>query len=81
MKVTVKFFAAPREALQRGEVQHELPADATVVELVRSLVQAYPVLEPYMCRAKVAVNQKYAAVETVLHDGDEVAFLPPVGGG
>ncbi|MDO4245012.1 MAG: molybdenum cofactor biosynthesis protein MoaE, partial [Deinococcus sp.] len=29
----------------------------------------------------VAVNETYAAPEQVLHEGDEVAFLPPVAGG
>jgi molybdopterin converting factor subunit 1 len=81
MKVKIRFFAAPREALQRGEVEQELPSGATVAELVQALVQSYPVLAPYMGRAKVAINQKYAAPDTVLHEGDEVACLPPVGGG
>jgi molybdopterin converting factor small subunit len=30
---------------------------------------------------RVAVNQKYVPEETVLDDGDEVAFIPPVQGG
>ena len=29
----------------------------------------------------VAVNREYAGRATVLHDGDEVALLPPVSGG
>jgi molybdopterin synthase catalytic subunit len=29
----------------------------------------------------IMVNQQYAAQDTVLHDGDEVAFIPPVSGG
>ncbi len=29
----------------------------------------------------VAVNREYAGLGTVLHDGDEVALLPPVSGG
>jgi molybdopterin converting factor small subunit len=30
---------------------------------------------------KVAVNRRYAQTGAELHDGDEVACLPPVGGG
>ena len=29
----------------------------------------------------VAVNRDYATLATPLHDGDEVALLPPVSGG
>jgi molybdopterin converting factor subunit 1 len=29
----------------------------------------------------VAVNREYAGLETELHEGDEVALLPPVSGG
>ena len=30
---------------------------------------------------RIAVNQKYVPEDTVLNDGDEVAFIPPVQGG
>ena len=30
---------------------------------------------------RVAVNQQYQSEETILTDGDEVAFIPPVQGG
>jgi len=32
-------------------------------------------------RVVVAVNQKYAEMEMLLNDGDEVALIPPVAGG
>ena len=30
---------------------------------------------------KVAVNGEISSLETLLHDGDEIALLPPVSGG
>lgn len=30
---------------------------------------------------RVAINQEYATWDTLLHDGDEVVFIPPVAGG
>ena len=30
---------------------------------------------------KIAVNGEMSALDTVLHDGDELALLPPVSGG
>ena len=79
MKVRVKFFAGPRERLGVGELVQELPAGATVQTLVRALVGAYPDFGTF--RLKYAVNSTYVSLESELHDGDEVACIPPVGGG
>lgn len=81
MKVRVKFFGAPREGLGRREIEQELPPGSTVKELINLLTEQYPVLVSYSQLINVAVNRRYAALETELHDGDEVACLPPVGGG
>jgi len=81
MKVKVKLFAAPREALQRGEIEQELPSGTTVGGLMQRLVLDYPALRSYVAHMKLAVNCRYAQAEAELHDGDEVACLPPVGGG
>ena len=32
-------------------------------------------------RIRVAVNQTHSGFDTALHDGDEIAFFPPVTGG
>jgi molybdopterin converting factor subunit 1 len=79
MKVTIRFFAAPREALGTGELVQELPAGSTVQALMDELVEKYPQLGSF--RLKFAVNSTYVSPETELHDGDTVACIPPVGGG
>jgi molybdopterin converting factor subunit 1 len=79
--VRVRFFAAPREALGMGETEQELPAGATVEDLIRRLVEEHPPLRPYTRFINVAVNRAYVGMQTELRDGDEVACLPPVGGG
>jgi MoaD family protein len=81
MKVKVKFFAAPREALGKSELEVMLPEGATVTNLIEHLKAAYPILRAYTRFLSVAVNKAYVGWETELHDGDEVACLPPVGGG
>ncbi|MDY6875078.1 MAG: molybdopterin converting factor subunit 1 [Chloroflexota bacterium] len=81
VRVTVRFFAAPREALGVGEIELEIPAGTTVGELIDLLTKEYPVLRAYTRFVSVAVNRAYVGMQTELHDGDEVACLPPVGGG
>jgi molybdopterin converting factor subunit 1 len=81
IRVRVKFFAAPREALGTGEMEMEIPAGTTVEELIGILTEEYPVLRSYTRFINVAVNRAYVGMQTVLHAGDVVACLPPVGGG
>ena len=79
MKVTVRFFAGPRERLGVSELVQELAAGSTVQALVDDLVQVYPDLGSFRC--KYAVNSTYVPLDAELCDGDEVACIPPVGGG
>lgn len=81
IRVTVKLFAALREAAGQAEVEWELAEGATAEQLAAELRRAWPALEAAMGRARIAVNRRYAAPETRLADGDEVAFIPPVSGG
>jgi molybdopterin converting factor subunit 1 len=81
IQVKVKFFAAPREALGTDEITVDIPAGSTVRDLIGGLTDEYPVLRSYARFLSVAVNRAYVGMQTELHDGDEVACLPPVGGG
>ena len=81
MRVRVRFFAEAREALGRAEIERELPCGTTAGELAAQLVRDFPSLRSQMANMKMAVNCKYARAGTELQDGDEVACLPPVGGG
>jgi molybdopterin converting factor subunit 1 len=81
MHIQVKVFAAPREALGQGELVAELASGATVQDLIDHLQASYPVLRAYTRFLSVAVNRSYVGMQTELQNGDEVALLPPVGGG
>ena len=81
ISVRIKFFAAPKEALGVGEIEIKIPADSTVSDLLGLLTEKYPPLRAYTRFISVAVNRAYVSMQTELHDGDEVACLPPVGGG
>jgi molybdopterin converting factor subunit 1 len=81
MNVQVKFFAAPREALDESEIEIAIPERTTAAELIDLLIERYPVLRVHTRFLNVAVNKTYVSMQTELHDGDEIALLPPVGGG
>ncbi len=75
MKVRVLYFAALREARGCREEEVEVPVGTTLGDLYASLFPGDRVPVAY------AVNQVYAAASEAPSDGDEVCFLPPLGGG
>ena len=81
MLVTIRLFARLRELAGQSELPRELPDGATVGQAWGALAREFPQVAPYERSLSAAVNADYARFSTTLHDGDEVAFLPPVSGG
>ncbi|MCD6287421.1 MAG: MoaD/ThiS family protein [Anaerolineae bacterium] len=79
MRITVKCFASSREIVGQHELVIDVRVGATVADLRDVLFETYPRLIDL--RLRFAVNAVYAAQEVELHAGDEVACIPPVGGG
>ena len=81
MRVTVRLFARLRDLAGSGELVRDVATPATVETVWRSLVDEMPDLGVYERTMSVAVNADYSKMSAKVHDGDEVAFLPPVSGG
>jgi molybdopterin converting factor subunit 1 len=81
MLVTVRLFARLRELAGASEFTRELPDGSTALAAWRALAADFPAIAPLEPAISCAVNEEYARMTTALHDGDEVAFLPPVSGG
>ncbi|HEY8745002.1 MAG TPA: molybdopterin converting factor subunit 1 [Chloroflexota bacterium] len=79
--VTVRLFASLRELAGEQEVQLVLPVGSRTVDVWDACVQRWPALASRRRSTVLAVNREFARGETVIHDGDEVALLPPVSGG
>jgi molybdopterin converting factor subunit 1 len=77
--VRVRLFAAYREAAGARELEVPLDAPSTVADLTNVLAVRIPSL--LTARGLVALNHAYVGPEAELHEGDEVAFIPPVSGG
>ncbi len=81
MNVKVLFFGQLRELVGASEESVELPAGASVADLITHYQQRVPRLREFRPSLAVAVNQEYADATAALCSGDEVAFIPPVSGG
>ena len=83
MKIQVRYFAALREALGAGEAL-DVRVGTTLGELRDVLSANDDVHGEVLGRPRAvrgALDQTLAEETTVLHDGAEVAFFPPVTGG
>jgi molybdopterin converting factor subunit 1 len=80
VRVRALFFASYRDVMGAHQLELELGEGSTVADLVEA-VRARRGGDQLPESPPVAVNQEYSAPDTVLRDGDEVAFIPPVAGG
>lgn len=81
MNIRIRYFASFRESIGQSEETLALHDGATVADVRALLLTRYPRLQPVMERSLCAVNRGYVPGETILHDGDELVFIPPMGGG
>lgn len=83
--ITLLYFARLRETFGLPSEQANLPADvADVASLTEWLRQRGGAWQEELAQGRpvrVAVNQDMATPDTVVRDGDEIAFFPPVTGG
>jgi molybdopterin converting factor subunit 1 len=81
MKVRLLLFAVLRDITGKSEAELSLRDGSTAADVWQSLRQEYPKLANYNHPPLVAVNESYAKADTLLREGDELAFIPPVAGG
>ena len=81
MKIRTCYFASLREITGHNEEILTVDEGASVADVRALLLARYPHLQPVMERSLCAVNRGYVAPETALHEGDELVFIPPMGGG
>jgi molybdopterin synthase catalytic subunit len=79
--VRVLLFGRVRELARVAETRVEAPLGATVDSVAAALAAGTPALEPHLRRCSFAVNAAYAERAAPVAPGDEVAVIPPIGGG
>jgi len=82
--LSIVFFAQTREIIGQGEFSLPFQPAFNNLEAIRShLATTNDKWDLALTRDKliVAVNQEMSPWDTVINDGDEIAFFPPVTGG
>src|SRR5262249_16310787 len=81
MRVRVLFFGMLKDVLMTASHSLELAEGARARDALQQCEAKFPHLKQLLPSAAIAINQSYAASDTPLKDGDEIAVLPPVSGG
>ncbi len=81
MKVRVLFFSILRDLTGENEIVFDLPANTTMTGLLDHLFERWPKLREWDESLLLALDQSYVKRQTPLHEGAEVALMPPVQGG
>ena len=81
MQVRILFFGMLKDLAGRGSELLDLPEHATLGDVFIHYEEITPKLGELAASIATSVNQEFAGPDSVLKDGDEIAFLPPVSGG
>jgi molybdopterin synthase catalytic subunit/molybdopterin converting factor small subunit len=81
MRIRLLAFGSLKPIVSAGGDWRELIPGQSVADLLATLCHEGLTDEAALRSAAIAVNQHYTSRTHTLHDGDEVAILPPVSGG
>ena len=81
MKLRVLFFSVLRDITGSDEIVLELPAGSTMGDLLLQIEARWPRLRDWQNSLLLALDQTYVKRDALLHDGGEIAIMPPVQGG
>lgn len=77
MNITIKFFASLREQIGKSDASISSTESMTVLQAWQQASGLDVMPDNTLC----AINMEYVDQNTIISDGDEVAFFPPVTGG
>lgn len=77
MSIQILYFASLKEYIGVSAVELEFTLPLTALDIWKQANQNKTIPNNIL----VAINQEYAQLGSLVKDGDEVAFLPPVTGG
>lgn len=81
MRVGLRFFASVKDYFKTSEFTLEISAPISAKEIFLKLFDDPSMAKSFLPSTRFAINCEYVSPETLVKDGDEVAFIPPVSGG
>jgi molybdopterin synthase catalytic subunit len=77
----ILLFASLRERARAETITVQLPATATIEDLLREIAATHPALADLLTQCRVALDQAFVDRGTRIGEAAEIALIPPVSGG
>lgn len=85
MKVSIRFFASLKEALKKDHIDLEIPDSIKTIGDLKEYLAKQDAISTEVFGAhkniRAAQDLEMVTMDTVIRDGAEIAFFPPVTGG
>ena len=81
IQVEVRLFASLRERAGKRSLTVTVPESSSVADVIAAASEAVPGGLGTTGKIMYALNREYVETDTEVHDGDELALIPPVSGG
>jgi molybdopterin converting factor subunit 1 len=81
MSLRILFFASLADIAGTRETSVDAAGFTNVRSVFEKFAKDFPKLGNHRAGVLFAVNSEFAGLESPIHDGDEIAFFPPVSGG
>ncbi|GEK34035.1 molybdopterin converting factor subunit 1 [Kurthia sibirica] len=76
--IEIFFFAHLQEVMGKQKLSAPL-ANQCVADVKKWLMIEYPLMS--LAQVMSAVNEEFATDDTIVKEGDTIAFIPPISGG
>jgi len=81
MQISIRFFAHLGDIAGRSQRTMNIDAKGTVADIQVRLAGEDARFAESFRYCRIAINDEWAAADSILSEGDEVSLLPPVSGG
>ena len=81
MKIRVEFYSQLRDLAGTSELNVDVPAEATVADLLEKIYEKAPALRSRDNSILVGAGVEFVDRNYKLKAGDEISIMPPVQGG
>ena len=81
MVISVRYYAMLRDITSKSVENFDVRQDCNGTALIERIIDRYPSVAEYAPFLRLATDEEYISLDTILTDKSEISLIPPVSGG